>query len=101
MLRLDFQDCLNQPNSLSSSSSNNNNNKFDWINPNNNNNSQIKKQKPLNENVGLVAYCIAHWSEGNWNYLIVKQQHKNEINRSIKTNQQTNYKCIVREKERD
>lgn len=25
---------------------------------------------------GLVAKCIAHWSEGNWNYLIIKQDEQ-------------------------
>ena len=95
MLRLDFQDCLNQP-SLLSSGGGGGNNKYDWISSTisttSTNHSQIKKFKSsLKESTGLVAYCIAHWTEGNWNYLIVKQQ--NEINRLLKTNQ--NYKCIV------
>lgn len=81
MLRLDFQDCLQQSNKIEQNN---------YFNPLLTNSSKLKSK---NENE-LVAYCIAHWSEGNWNYLIVKQN--DQIKTKLKqSEQQTNYKCIV------
>ncbi len=49
MLRMDFKDC------------------------NRNYQSPVRRHKRRHHERGYVARCIGHWSEGNWNYLIVKQ----------------------------
>lgn len=81
MLRIDFQDCINLESSSSSSSIEFKTRKMD---------SNIKKELSwtsqrllsnkanLNEQEedGIVAQCIAHWTEGNLNYLIVKKRIK-------------------------
>lgn len=52
---------------------------------------QAQKQIQRNgEDRGMVAKCIAHWTEGNWNYLIIKQDHLNGFVRK-----KQNFRCAV------
>ena len=107
MLRLDFQDCINlkQRNSA----------KLDAPPPKPENHQHrhhvvVKKLKksdksaklPAEEN-GIIANCIAHWSEGVWHYLIVKQSKSVHVSSRVQANPKpagpadttTGYKCLV------
>ena len=49
------------------------------------------KKKKHHSEKGVVAKCIAHWSEGNWNYLLTQQnEHKHSLNRKSH-----GFKCMV------
>ena len=105
MLRLDFQECLNTPSTVTNHHQQMNSfsiktatYKHKQVKSNENGgkiNSFIIFFNFLNYIIlffynnfkGIIAYCIAHWSEGNWNYLILKQNNILE--------KPSNYKCIV------
>ena len=66
MLRMDFKDCnknYQQP--------------------------RLRRHNKRHHEKGFVARCIAHWSEGNWNYLIIKQDHN-----TVKQ-QSSLFRCMV------
>lgn len=127
LLRLDFQDCVN----LNSQQANNLNNEKQKpksaqsqrlvgsipinqakINPNLSNSKKKSADNDTDPDHGVVMSCIAHWSEGNLNYLIIKhnkhhhhqhhQHHGRHSNLKVSTrvnsayeNINNNYKCIV------
>lgn len=103
MIKMDFQECLNlkhksakqTPDHLTFNSA---------IEPApNGTKSRMRARKPKTSlyrersDNGLVANCIAHWTEGYWSYLIVKQPKSTKLNANH--NQITltshDYKCLV------
>lgn len=85
MLRLDFQKCVKNFHSDSRLHHKRHNHKKhrQIFQSHKSNNDHAKK--------GVVAKCLAHWSEGNWNYLLI-QQNEHQLH-SHKTSQ--GFKCMV------